>query len=486
MVTSLTRSGRLLLVFPCVYVLLLVAACQAFGQQAKSKRQAPSTKSASNKGVRVERTTSDRWAVLVGVNDYAEIASLRYCAMDMEALRDQLISGGFKSDHVFLLTDSAKQTKYRPLKANVERQLSLVLDVAGADDLVVVGFSGHGVCLDGISYLCPNEARLDDTVATLISLDDVYKRLSKCRAALKLMLVDACRNDPRTKGQKSFMSSAQSKAFALQLEKPPRGVLLLTSCNPGEVSMEEEKFRHGVFMHFVLEALRGNGDLDHNSRVSLVELYKYANRETKAYVAGHFNKTQVPSLKGELADDFNIAVANSSSPPRSSSQQNPVQVRIVGPEGMRVYVADSNGKFSEPRSRKAPTKMNLSAGREYRLKLTEIPGREGVMLYPLLTISPMSSKTAKFFRKSAVTVEFTEAEFDRILSGESLTKAIYDPAPEFVEMVIAGVETPTTPFMSNFMLYPGEDPNFDPVSDAKRRGCLLVVLEVGNLDLSGR
>ena len=55
---------------------------------------------------------------------------------------------------------------------------------------MIVCFSGHGVHLDGKSYLCPPEDRLDDP-KTLIPLDDVYEQLRNCPAMLKLFIVDA-------------------------------------------------------------------------------------------------------------------------------------------------------------------------------------------------------------------------------------------------------------------------------------------------------
>jgi tetratricopeptide (TPR) repeat protein len=257
---------------------------------------------------KVIEKAAGRWALLIGVDDYAEAEKLHYCGADMRDLRDQLVKSGFPKEQVFLLTDEVQDTKYRPLKVNIERQLELVLGLVERDDLIVVGFSGHGVHIDGKSYLCPTETRLGDA-HTMVSLDGVYERLQKCPAAFKLLLVDACRNDPRVGGQKSLTPTAQTSGFAASLERPPEGILLLSSCAPGQVSMEEKEFGHGVFMHFVLEGLQGKADDDHNGRVSLMELYKYANRQTKTYVARKFNGYQTPSLKGDIADDFDLANA---------------------------------------------------------------------------------------------------------------------------------------------------------------------------------
>src|SRR5436190_15998112 len=135
---------------------------------------------------------AQRWAVLVGIDDYAYAQKLQYCGADQRALRDQLVAAGFPEDQVFLLHDKAEDPRFRPSQGNIERQLNLVLNLADAQDLVVIAFSGHGVHLDGRSFLCPGDCTLDDA-KTLISVDGIYDRLKECAAGFKLVLVDACR-----------------------------------------------------------------------------------------------------------------------------------------------------------------------------------------------------------------------------------------------------------------------------------------------------
>src|SRR5437868_2246168 len=44
----------------------------------------------------------ERWALLVGVNDYNLLNDLEYCASDMQSLRDQLVANGFAREHIVL------------------------------------------------------------------------------------------------------------------------------------------------------------------------------------------------------------------------------------------------------------------------------------------------------------------------------------------------------------------------------------------------
>jgi formylglycine-generating enzyme required for sulfatase activity len=248
----------------------------------------------------------NRWAILIGVDDYAELSKLRFAGNDQRALAEQLIAIGFPKDQVFLLDDKAAEKKYLPFRENIEKQLDLVMRLAADGDLVIVGFSGHGVQLEGKSYLCPEDTRLDKLAATMIPVESVYQRLARCSASLKLLLVDACRNDVIPAGRKSVTLSRSLGEFVATTEKPPEGTMLLTSCGPGQVSLEDEEFNHSVFVNYLLEGLRGQA-VENDGTISLAGLYNFASLQTKKYVARKFNEYQTPALKGDINGPFEIA-----------------------------------------------------------------------------------------------------------------------------------------------------------------------------------
>ena len=71
-------------------------------------------------------------------------------------------------------------------------------------------------------------------------------------------------------------------------------------------------------------------------------------------------------------------------------------------------------------------------------------------------------------------MQFTEEDFDQVLSGNFVTKVIYLPDPEFQELALAGVETLVSTRL---------DPGVDPIAEADRRGSILAILRMGNKDL---
>jgi hypothetical protein len=140
----------------------------------------------------------------------------------------------------------------------------------------------------------------------MIAVDDVYRKFGACRAALKLLLVDACRNDPRPPGKKSATPDADRRSLGASFERPPDGIVVLTSCAPGQISWEDEELKHGVFMSYVLKGLSGDADGNRNGRVTLGELYDYAGSETKLYVANRYRDLQVPAQRGEINGIFEL------------------------------------------------------------------------------------------------------------------------------------------------------------------------------------
>jgi len=150
------------------------------------------------------------------------------------------------------------------------------------------------------------------------------------------------------------------------------------------------------------------------------------------------------------------------------------QVAFIGPEGIMVHWdVGIPGSFDSD-ALIAPGRYNFPQGAIYRLKLTNIPGRAGVELYPTLEVGPAMPRTLAFLAHNAIPVQFTNEDFDQVLSGNFVTKVIYLPDPAFQELAVAGVETLVSTRL---------DPGVDPIVEADRRGAIMAVVRLGNKDL---
>ncbi len=160
--------------------------------------------------------------------------------------------------------------------------------------------------------------------------------------------------------------------------------------------------------------------------------------------------------------------------PAAPSSNRTSQVSFVGPRGMRIaWDVSAPGQFdSEPLF--CPGRYNFTQGAIYRLKLTDIPNRPGVELYPTLDVGPAMPRTEAFLSHNAIPMQLTEEDFDQVLSGNFVTKVIYLPDPDFQELALAGVETLVSTRL---------DPGMNPIVEADRRGAILAIVRIGGKDL---
>jgi hypothetical protein len=152
------------------------------------------------------------------------------------------------------------------------------------------------------------------------------------------------------------------------------------------------------------------------------------------------------------------------------------QVRFVRPSGMKVswYTTLADGKPGYwDKAIEVPGRYNFLQAAIYRLKLSNIEGQPGLELYPTLEVVPANPRTEAFLAHSAVPVEFTKEDFRQVTSGNYLVKVIYLPSPQYQDVAATA---------------PGEiistqlEPGADPINEALRRGDILLVIRMGNMD----
>ena len=278
-------------------------------------------KAGGARGMEVVGVSGNRYAVLVGVNKYDKYRDLKYCKADMEALRESLSRIGFGRENIAVLTDGRGE-KYRPVKQSILDRLEAILDKVTEKDLIVVALSGHGALVNGKSYFCPADADRCKPEKTLIPIEGLYERLKKCPGGLKMVFIDACRNECRTGAARGPVKGPQGPAvdFAKGLQNVvlPRGTILLASCTTGERSWEDDGLKRGVFMHFLTEGLCGKAgaDTDGDRWVSFFELRDYVCAKTKRRVRKTKESDQNPYYHTSIdLPDFKLAPVPKSEPP---------------------------------------------------------------------------------------------------------------------------------------------------------------------------
>ncbi len=181
-----------------------------------------------------------------------------------------------------------------------------------------------------------------------------------------------------------------------------------------------------------------------------------------------------------LGDGIMLAQLTGSPPPAAGPQIRfsapRTQIRFTRPTGMKVawFAQGPDGRpaFSNV-PLEAPARYNFPQGAVYRLKLSNIEGRPGLEIYPTMEVVPCNAKTEAFLAHSAVPIEFTQDDFKQIAEGNFVTKVIYLPDPQNQDVTGTG----TDEIVSTRL-----EPGANPINEALRRGSILVIIRMGNVD----
>jgi hypothetical protein len=248
------------------------------------------------------RQRSNIWAVVIGINDYPNIARLKYAVNDARAF------------HRYLVDDNGVPRENVTLLVNREATLQRVRSVLGTHlknraagkDTVVIYFAGHGAVErdtmspdgDGLEkYLLPYGADLNDLYATAMPMREVAHIFNRIKAERLIFIADSCYSGAsggRTVSMGGIRANL-SEAFMDRLTRG-KGRVVITASGANEVSAEDDRYRHGVFTYFLLEGLRGRADLDQDGLITVDEAYRY--------VSGHVTRVtgqeQHPVKKGTV------------------------------------------------------------------------------------------------------------------------------------------------------------------------------------------
>jgi formylglycine-generating enzyme required for sulfatase activity len=268
------------------------------------------------------------YAFLVACQDYSkkDFHPLHHTKKDILAFHKLLVRSGFDKNNIVLMHDT--QTRLLlPEADKIRTQMKVLLKELRPEDTLIVAFSGHGVRFKGgkASFFCPLDAQLSEP-KTLIGLDWVYDQLKECKSKQKLLLVDACRNEPRSDVAKGLPKIKLEK-LGLAQQAPPEGIAALFSCSDGEDSLEDPDLGHGVFFYHVLKGWRGAA-ANREGKLTLGSLADYVTDQVPRYVRLHFqDTTQVPAYKVEGKGSWVLPMPRQSTLPRGL--KNSISMELV-------------------------------------------------------------------------------------------------------------------------------------------------------------
>ena len=179
-----------------------------------------------------------RVALLIGNSKYLSVTPLANPKNDASVLAEKFREIGF--DTVSLQQDLNA--------ADLRRVLGQFAREAAGADIAVIYFAGHGIEVSGINYVIPTDAKLshvDDVEFEALELSKLMRSVDRA-SKLKLVILDACRNNPFQKSMQG-QGSTRSVGRGLARVSPPGSDTLVAYAAKEGTLADDGEGRHSPY-----------------------------------------------------------------------------------------------------------------------------------------------------------------------------------------------------------------------------------------------
>jgi TonB family protein len=176
-------------------------------------------------------------------------------------------------------------------------------------DVAIFYYSGHGVQVDGVNYLIPIDFTGGDAVALkfrTVSVSEIDERLERRGARVRILILDACRDNP-FRGTRS--GSGGLAAYTAE------GALIAYATGAGATASDNAGAANGLFTSYFVDALKKPG-------ITATELFRWVRLQVREKSGGR----QVPWLHDGLVGEFVFnagAAVPAPTPPPPAARPNP-------------------------------------------------------------------------------------------------------------------------------------------------------------------
>ena len=246
------------------------------------------------------------WAGVVGIDSYPNIRPLKYAVADARAFYNLLVMDNqVPPENVFLLLN--EQATLPALRSTLGTK---VKNKAGADDMVIIYFAGHGATErdmmspdgDGLEkYLLPYEANSNDLYASALPMREVAYIFNRIRSERLVFVADACYSGA-SGGRTVNVTGIRANLSDRFLERLAggKGKVIITASSANEVSVEKDELGHGVFTYYLLQGLRGPADTDADGLITVDEAYRYVSAKVPEATGQEQHPVKKGSVEGQL------------------------------------------------------------------------------------------------------------------------------------------------------------------------------------------
>ena len=223
-----------------------------------------------------------RVALVIGQSAYKAVTPLPNPANDAKAMAAMLTDAGFEVQSASDLTQNELRAKFSAFAATVAAK--------GPDTTSLVFYAGHGVQVDGENYLMPvdiDPKREVDVTLQAVRLNDILNTLNALPSKSRILLLDACRNNPFP-----AISKAPRGLAHVDVKFGAPGTLLSFSTAPG-AEAEDGSGANSPYATALLKAGREPG-------IPIEEAFKRVRLAVNLATEGR----QTPWESSSLVNDF--------------------------------------------------------------------------------------------------------------------------------------------------------------------------------------
>lgn len=220
-----------------------------------------------------------RVALVIGNSNYQNAPQLANPDNDAQSMAQFLNSAGFE---VISATDLGQNDMLR-----VVQDFSAKVSARGPNTVAMVYYAGHGVQLAGENYLVPVDAKVSnqtDLVNDSIRLVDVMSTLETIPSRMRIVILDACRNNP--------FPDVNDAGRGLAIVDAPNGSIVGYSTAPGAEALDGSG-GHSPYTQAFLNVAR-------EPNVPIEQLFKRVRLQVNQSTSG----AQIPWESSSLTSDF--------------------------------------------------------------------------------------------------------------------------------------------------------------------------------------
>jgi hypothetical protein len=301
-----------------------------------------------------------RVALVLGNSAYQSVPPLPNPVNDANVIAATLKDAGFD------VVDSRRDLP----AAETRRALRDFADRARDADIAVVYYAGHGMEVDGTNYLIPVDAKLErdtDVYDEAFSLDRILLAIEPAKK-LRLVVLDACRDNPFTKGMRRTVASRSIGRGLAQIEPASPNTLIAYSAKAGSTALDGDA-RNSPFTLALAKHLTTPG-LDVRRAFGFVrdDVLKTTGNRQEPFVYGSLGGDDVPLVPAKAVVSASAPAAPAPNPQAEVRRDYELALQIGNKDALNAFLAQYPDGFYASLAR---LQLDKFAAEEVRVAATE-------------------------------------------------------------------------------------------------------------------